>query len=212
MASRLKRLRIDRVDFVDKGANPGASITLAKRHTSKEQGMAEPNVLPEDVAKRMADAEEAVKALTKRAEDAERKAETNEAIAKKVAEDLAVEVEKRETVECEGIAKTLVLPGIEDKVGFVKALRQSPVADQVLAVLKVLAVADRTSAVFKELGSDHPAGAAKDGYERLGQIADALVAKGDFKTRADALPAAMDSPEGKAAYAEYKGTLTQGRA
>ena len=207
MATRLFRLRIDRVDFVDKGANPGAFITLAKRH-NEEKSMADTE-LPEAVAKRLADAEASVEALTKRAEDAEKKAEATEALAKKMADDLAVEVEKREVAECETIAKGLVLPGIEDKVGFVKALRTTPVAEQAIAVLKTLAVADRTSEVFKELGSDHPKGPNADPSDRLNEMADAVVKSGKATNRADALKAVLDTPEGKAEYAKYVGTKTR---
>src|SRR5690349_18486829 len=37
MATKLKGLVIDRVDFVDKGANPGAHIVIAKRETTVEK-------------------------------------------------------------------------------------------------------------------------------------------------------------------------------
>lgn len=205
MATRLARLRIDRVDFVDKGANPGAFITLAKRHTSKEQGMAE----TVDVEKRLADAEAQVIALQKAAEDATKRAETTEALAKKMADDLAVEVEKRATAEAEAISKALVLPGVEDKVAFVKGVRKAENGEAILAVLKTLAVADKTSEVFKELGSDHPSGAEKDGYDRLNQMAEELVAKGVHKTRAIALDAVLKTPEGKAEYEKYVATKTR---
>lgn len=170
--------------------------------------------LPEDVAKRVADAEAAVAALTKRAEEAEKKAETTEALAKQMADDLKAEVAKREQTEAESIAKSIALPGVEDKVAFVAKARKAlgpdwPVLE---GVLKALAIADKTSEVFKELGSDASAVATEDGYAELETIADGLVAKGLFKNRAAALPAAMKTPEGKAAYAKYQATLTQRRA
>lgn len=203
MATRLKGLRIDRVDFVDKGANPGALITLAKRATvTQERKMAE---LPEEVAKRIADQAEAIEALTKRADAAEAKQKETEAFQKAAETKLAEEVTKREAVEAESIAKALVLPGIEEKVPFVQTVKRMLGAEwpKMEGVLKALAVADRTSEIFKEVGSDHGRGIAKDGYDRINEIADSLVAKGDFKTRTAALPAAMNTPEGKAAYADY---------
>ncbi len=211
MTTALRRLRIDRVDFVDKGANPGALITLAKRATVKEPKMAE---LPEDVAKRLNDQAEAVAALTKRAEEAEKKAETTEALAKQMAEDLKTEVAKREQSEAVAIAKSVVLPGVEDKVAFVAKLRKALGADWPVleGVLKALATADKTSEVFKELGSDATQVATDDGYQELTLIADGLVAKGLFTNRAAALPAAMQTPEGKAAYAKYQATITTRRA
>lgn len=210
MTTVLRRLRIDRVDFVDKGANPGALITLAKRATVKESQMAE---LPEDVAKRMAEQEDAIKALTKRAEAAEQKADTTEALAKQMANDLTAEVAKREQAEAESIAKAVVLPGVEDKVAFIAKVRKAlgsewPVLEK---VLKELAVADRTSEIFKELGSDSAAVATDDGYAELTIIADSLVAKKLYPNRAAALPAAMQTPEGKAAYAKYQATITTAR-
>lgn len=206
MTTALRRLRIDRVDFVDKGANPGAFITLAKRH-NEEMPMADK--LPEDVAKKLADQAEAIEALSKRAEDAEKKAESTEALAKKMADDLAVEVEKRETAESETLSKALVLPGVTDKVAFVKAIRQTPVAAQILDVLKALSVADRTSEVFKELGSDAPAGTAKDPEARMSEMADAVVKSGKAPNHAAAMKAVLDTPEGKAEYAQYKANKTR---
>lgn len=66
MAQKLKRLRIDRVAFVDQGANPKAHIALCKR---KEAPMAEPTAaeLAETVTKLEGD----VAAATARAEAAE---------------------------------------------------------------------------------------------------------------------------------------------
>lgn len=172
--------------------------------------------LPEDVAKRLNDQAEAIAALTKRAEDAEAKAAEREAFQKQVEQTLADEIAKREASEAEAIAKSVVLPGIEaeQKVGFVQKVRKALGADwpQLESVLKALAAADRTSEVFKELGSDATAVATDDGYQELTLIADGLVAKGLFKNRAAALPEAMKTPEGKAAYAKYQQSITTRRA
>lgn len=205
MTTRLRKLRIDRVDFVDTGANPGAFITLAKRH-NEEKPMAE---MPEEVVKRLADAEEAVKALQKRAEDAEARALETVEFQKAAEAKLAEEIAKRETAECETIAQGLVLPGIADKAAFIKGLRQSPMAGAVIEVLKALAVADRTSEVFKELGSDHPAGPAREPDARLNEMAEALVKSGSVKNRAEGLKAVLDTPEGKAEYQKYVATKTR---
>ena len=97
MTTKLEGLEIDRVDFVDKGANPGAHITLFKRDTT----MAEKDVKTEPeatdaVAKRVAE-------LEKRATDAEAKAkEATEQVTKaneqalKAAERIAKLEEARE--------------------------------------------------------------------------------------------------------------------
>lgn len=209
MSAALKRLRIDRVDFVDKGANPGALITLAKRATkTQEQGMTE---LPEDVAKRMADQSEAIEALTKRADTAEAKQKETEAFQKAAEDALAVEIAKREATEAEGIAKGLVLPGVTEKTVFIQKVKHALGADwpAMEAVLKALSVADRTSAVFTEKGSDMPVGQAPDGYDRLNEMAEALVAKGTHTNRAHALDAVLKSPEGKAEYQKYVATKTR---
>jgi hypothetical protein len=203
------------VDFVDKGANPGALITLAKRH--KENDMAE----NEAVAKRLADAEAATEALTKRLDEAEAKAvaaeakaQETEVLAKAAESALAEEIAKRELVEVEAIAKTVVLPGVktEEKVTVVGKWRKAlgndfPVLE---GVLKALAIADKTSEIFKELGSDNKDTTEKSPLDRLNQMADELVAKGTYKSRAVALDAVLKSNEGKTEYAKYHAAQTRG--
>ena len=201
------------MDFVDKGANPGALITLAKRH--KENDRAE----NEAVAKRLADAEAATEALTKRLDEAEAKAvaaeakaQETEVLAKAAESALAEEISKRETIEAEAVAKSLVLPGVENKVAFVQSLKKGMGKDYpvVEGVLKALAIADRTSEIFKELGSDHKDTTEKSPLDRLNQMADELVAKGTHKSRAVALDAVLKSDEGKTEYAKYHAAQTRG--
>lgn len=63
MPSKLKKLRVDRVDLVDKGANPGAHIVLFKRDAPSEEEPAEGGaVVPNETDDKTQDAVVAEKA------------------------------------------------------------------------------------------------------------------------------------------------------
>lgn len=206
MTTKLTKLRIDRVDFVDNGANPGAFITLAKRAEEKAI-MAETNET--EVMKALKDQ---VADLKKRADEAEAKATASEAKAKETAEVLAKALDARETEQCVAIAKGLTLPGVkaEDKVAFVKSLRQSEAGVTALGVIETLTKQAAKSGLFVEKGSDG-AGDPVTGYALLEQMADDLVAKGQAKNTADGIEKAMKTPAGREAYEQSRQEALAGR-
>lgn len=208
MTAKLKKLRIDRVDFVDQGANPGAHITLAKRATTEEPHMADQKESEAAFEKRLKAMEDAQTALQKRAETAEAEAKAAVAKQEETAKALAKALDTQETKECESIAKGLTVPGVKDKVAFVKGLRASESGVEALKVIQTLTKQVAEGALFEELGSDNGTPVLK-GYQRLEQMADEFVTAGKAKNTAEGIQKAMATPEGKAAYAEYQSGLVR---
>jgi hypothetical protein len=87
MPHKLRKLRLRRIDLVDKGANQGAFVTLFKNMDDEGEPMPkdEPKAtpVPTDVEKRLADLEKSLADAEKRVTDAEAaKTATEEKVAK----------------------------------------------------------------------------------------------------------------------------------
>lgn len=193
------RLRLNRVDVVDKGANPGAHITLAKRAITEERLMADTkDILPEAVAKRLADLEADNKALSASVAKAE-------ADAKEQAETVAKMVETAAKAEAVTVAKGFdKLPGKTDEIAHLLfvAKRKFDAADYA-AFVTVLKAADaqiKAGKLFGVTGVDSDG----DTASKVDQmIAKRMTEKNE--TRPQALRAIQDTPEGRAAWAELRG-------
>lgn len=222
MATHLKRLRLDRIDFVDRGANPGAHIALFKRHTDnttndEESSMAEkkmteaeqiadltaklakaeadlaaapkPAEKPEDIEKNLP---EPVRALLEKAR-AEAK-ETGERIAK-----LEAERDRNQMIakanEFKGLGAADDLTAILLPVS--KAVPKD-VYDALLAKMKGWNEIAKTSAIFKEVGSN--AEGDQDPEVKLNVLAKAYHTAHPDLTPERAYSEVLKSSEGTALY------------
>jgi len=84
-------------------------------------------------------------------------------------------------------------------------------AAKVESVLKAANEAVAKGDLFKEAGAethDNPTGVAKaDAWAQIETIAANMVAKGEFKTQAEAIAKAMETPDGRRLYAIYTGKI-----
>lgn len=195
-----QQLRLNRVDVVDKGANPGAHITLAKRAPTEERPMAEQDkdTLPEAVAKRLADAETANVELAKRLKDAEDNAKVH-------AETVAKMLEDNARAESVTVAKSFTHIGTDEaklaEVLFVA--KRKLTADEYGSLTVVLTAANAQvakGALFATRGVD--------AQGEAGSELDKLVAKRMQDTKEAhgvALLAVLQTAEGKAAYNDVRG-------
>ena len=206
MTTVYRKLRLNRVDFVDKGANPGAHITLAKRALTEDRQMADnKDVLPEGVAKRLADLEAEKVTMAKRLADAEAKAAENEKMAKEQAEAVAKMLEDRAKDAALVVAKGLdKLPGKVDETAHLLFVAKRKFDDTDYATFEKMLTAChnqiKASKLFSVAGVDADGEAASD--------LDKLVTKRmteKHETQAVALRAVLETPEGKAAYSAIRG-------
>lgn len=199
-----RALRLNRVDFVDKGANPGALITLAKRATTEERHMAEPQ-MDAEVAKRLAEAETKRVELEKRLADAEAKAVKAEADAQTNAEAVAKMLEDAAKTEAVNVAKSLSkIPGETDAVAHLifTAKRKFDAADyeSFVTVLKAANAQLAAGKLFAVAGKDSDGSNASD----LDQMVQKRMT--DHKEPQHvALSKVLETPEGKAAYSAIRG-------
>lgn len=200
------RLRLNRVDFVDKGANPGAHITLAKRALTEDRQMAEnKDVLPEGVAKRLADLEADKIEMAKRLKVAEDAAVESATAAKEQAEIVAKVLEDRAKDAALGIAKGMdKLPGKSEEVAhLVFVAKRTFSADDYAQFEKTLTACHnqiKASKLFSVTGVDND-GEMASALDQL--VAKRMTDKGE--TQHVALAAVIKTPEGKAAW-----TITRG--
>lgn len=200
------RLRMNRVDFVDRGANPGAFITLAKRAPTEDRQMADTkDVLPEGVAKRLADLEAEKVALAKRVSDAEAKSAEAEKKATEQAEAVAKMLEDRAKDAALVVAKSLdKLPGKVDETAHLLFIaKRAFAADDYAQFEKVLTAANAQiakSKLFSVIGADTDGEGASD--------LDQLISKHMTEhkvSKSVALRAVLETSEGKAAYSAVRG-------
>ena len=203
MTTRLVDLVIDRVDFVDKGANPGAHITLFKRDTT----MADKNEATDaEVQKRMVYLETQVA-------DAEAKAkEATEQLGKSVERIATLESQSRDLVEksehAEFVAKAGQYNSIMKADDFAPILRkihktlsedERKVWYQWLGSLNTVA---KTSALFQEIGvGGSPEGGSA--YEKLEKMAAEIRKAEPTLTPEKAFNKAVRSDAGAKLYDEY---------
>lgn len=199
MSQVYRKLRLNRVDFVDKGANPGAHITLAKRAPTEERLMADTkDTLPETVAKRLADLEADNQALVAKVAKAEREAsEQSETVAKMV--------ETAAKAEAVTVAKGFdKLPGKTDEIAHLLfvAKRKFDASDYeaFVTVLKAADAQIKAGKLFSVTGVDSDGDAASKVDQ---MIAKRMTEKNE--TRPQALRAIQETPEGRAAWAELRG-------
>lgn len=204
MATKLTGLELDRVDFVDKGANPGAFITLFKRDGPMDKDVL---VKPEATEAQIAE-------LQKRASDAEKVAKEATDQAKQAAERIAkLESDQRELVEkseaAEFVAKAQGYRAIAKPDEFAPVLRKiHKTLDEAQRTwftkwLDSVAEIAKQSALFRELGvgGSPEAGTA---YDKLEKMARDRMAKGESKeTFEQAFAAVCESESGKRLYDEY---------
>lgn len=234
MAKKLKGLKLDRIDLVDKGANPGAMITLFKRDTMAEKPTPEQQI--EALTKSVAD-------LTKRATDAEAEVlklkakpveppkpedvlkgaspevqalikSTNERLekAEKDARENRERLEKaEEKAELESFTKRAEeLSGIgiaKSHAPILRKIAKALTADENKEfdrVLKALQEQVAKGALFVALGAD----GGEDGAEPLAKIekmaTDRAAKSAGKETYQQAYSAILETPEGKQLYAESR--------
>lgn len=203
-AALLKNLKLDRIDFVDDGANPGARITLFKR---KETPMAAQDAKDSteaiEVAKReAAEAKAQVAELTKRAEEAEKvakaNAETVEKMRDRLDRDEAIAIAK-------GMAPVAPADDLAEVVRIAKRVLPAETYTKLETILKAAAEKIKAGDLFSEKGT----GGAQSGatpLEKLNAMVDAeyaTVAKSNHRaTRAQVYADLLKSnPEARALYA-----------
>lgn len=204
MTTVYRKLRLNRVDFVDKGANPGAHITLAKRAPEEERRMAETKteLTPEAVAKQLT---EANIALEKRLKEAEDKAVKAEAAAKEQAEAVAKMLEDRAKDAALVVAKGLdKLPGKVDETAHLLFVAKRKFDDTDYATFEKMLTAChnqiKASKLFSVAGVDADGEAASD----LDQLVSKRMTE-KHESQSVALRAVLETPEGKAAYSAIRG-------
>lgn len=231
--ARLKRLRVTRVAFVDRGANPGAHITLYKRddtmakveelekqvadltakladataenETLRQQG--EKGTAPDPLAK----ADPAVRARVEELEKARQaEAARNEELAARVAK---MEADRDRTLY---VAKAAAFPGMGKADDFgptlgkiAKALTGDEFAafEQALrAMHEQLATGD----LFKAVGGD-VAGGDNTAWGQLEKMASDLVTAGKARSFAAAMTQVLETPVGVQLHKQYRAEQEGGR-
>lgn len=197
------KLRLNRVDFVDKGANPGAHITLAKRAPTEDRPMADTKEA-EAVAKRLADLDAENIELAKRLAVAEATAATNAATAQEQAETVAKLLEDRAKDAALSVAKGL------DKLGKVEetahllfvAKRKLDAEDyaQLERTFTALNAQIKASKLFGVTGVESDGDSASD-LDRL--VSKRMAEQGEAQHIAFA--EVIKTTEGKAAYSAVRG-------
>lgn len=201
-----RRLRLNRVDFVDKGANPGAHITLAKRAPMEERRMADSkDTLPEAVAKRLADLESEKVEMAKRLKVAEDAATENAKTAKDQAEVVAKMLEDRAKDAAMLVAKGLdKIPGKIDETAHLLFIAKRKFDDTDYAAFeKVLTACNaqiKASKLFSVSGSDASGDLASD----LDQLVSKRMTE-KSEPQHVALSEVLKTTEGKAAWAAARG-------
>lgn len=205
MATRLTELIIDRVDLVDKGANPEAHVTLYKRDcggrmkSEKTKGEYVPDEEDDDmekrdnqardskiddIAKRLDEVTAANEAIAKA--NADLKAE-NESLAERVAkaeasaasdrDQLAFLKGLRETEEAQGIAKECGMEASDTNVGLIRKMR-SALTPEEFDSWKATMVAKRVQvdeALTVSKGHSADAPASGKAWDTISKRADALM-------------------------------------
>lgn len=199
-------LRLNRVDVVDKGANPGAHITLAKRAPTEERQMADSkDVLPEGVAKRLADLEAEKVEMAKRLKVAEDTAAENAKAAKEQAEAVAKMLEDRAKDSALSVAKGLdKLPGKVDETAHLLFVAKRKFDETDYATFEKMLTAChnqiKASKLFSVAGVDAD-GEATSAMDTL--VTKRMTEKGEDK--GTAMLAVMSTPEGKQAWNALRG-------
>lgn len=213
MPKVLKRLTIDRIDFVDDGANEGARITLFKRN--KETPMADEKTVDQkaedapqtvELEKRLKDAEAASVELAKRLKDAEDAAKAS-------GEEVAKMRDRLEREDAIAIAKSVAhVASVDDLAEIVRVAKRAFTPEmygKFEAVLKGAETRIAKGALFQEFGSaGQDAGATP--AEKLDQMVKQEVTKRGGKATYATVYADLtkDNPEAKALYIQ---TQTEGR-
>lgn len=206
MTKVYRKLNLNRVDFVDVGANQMANITLAKRAQEEERRMADTkDTLPEAVAKRLADLEAEKVALSERVAKAEASASANEKAAKEQAETVAKMLEDRAKDQALTVAKSFPkLPGKVDEIAHLLFVAKRAFDDtDFTAFTTLLKAADAQIAagkLFGVTGQDTEGEAASD----LDKLVQKRMAE-HKEPQHIALLRVTETPEGKAAYREVTG-------
>lgn len=180
MATTLKNLKLNRIDFVDDGANEGARITLFKRN--QETPMPDetgPDVTVE-LEKRLKVAEEANAAIAKRLKDAEDAAAASAAAAKESAEVIAKMRDRQERADAIEIAKSVksvaAVDDLAEVVRVAKSALPTETFDKFIAILKAAHARIVTGGLFSEKGSDAPGNGAT-ATEKLDELTKTEVTK-----------------------------------
>lgn len=145
--------------------------------------------------------------LRKRFDDLE--AQAKDAVAKADAE-----IEKRETSEAIAKAeawKPLILDPAKVGPALAKFAKAEPEAAAELERALAAGTAQlETDKLFGELGSGGLSAGGAGPLEKMEAIAKQLVADGLATTKEEGMSKALDTPEGKAAYAEYSNSVAKG--
>lgn len=217
MATHLKRLRLDRIDFVDRGANPGAHIALFKRHSDEEPTMAEKKMTEAeqiaDLTAKLAKAEADLDAATKPAEkpeDIEKNLpEPVRALLEKARADAKANEERIAKLEAERdrnqmIAKANEFKGLgaaDDLTAILLPVSKAvpkDVYDALLTRMKGWNEIAKLSAAFKEVGSNNEGD--QDPEAKLNVLAKAYHTAHPDLTPEMAYSEVLKSSEGTALY------------
>lgn len=226
MATHLKRLKLDRIDLVDRGANPGAHIALFKRHTTngvplmpETPPMTEAEQIADltaKLAKANADLEEATKPPVKpddieknlspevKALLAKARADKDAADAVNKANDERIAKLEAERDRNQMIAKASefkALGAVEDLTAILLPIKKAApkeTYDALLAKMKGWDEVARTSALFKEVGGSGESD--NDPDAKLNLLAKQYHEKHPDLTEQQAYAKTLESPEGKALF------------
>lgn len=214
--SWLKRLRINRVALVDKGANPEAEIVLFKREhgfASMEECMAEHDDMDKCKAlmgemEKMTDKTPDPTAIEKRLAEFEKRAAEAEAKAKAADEKVQKLEDQREMdvfiAKASGLKDAGFTP---DDAAILRKVYKAVTAEEAKrldAILNGAAALARDSVAWREVGVAGAGGFGGGAYEKLEKMAKEVQAKEPKLTAAQAMTKAADTPEGLALYNEYE--------
>jgi hypothetical protein len=220
MTTELQHLRLNRIDLVDKGANPGAAVVLVKRDDSQEEPVSEKDKTPtvEDLQAQLA-------VEVQKREDAEAKlaeAKNDEGVTKRIADlekeakDAKAEADrnrdKLEKIEEETERREFIAKATEFEAAFGSPEVFGPIlrkAHKTLnederktldGLLESVTKMVRDSALFREIGGgrDGETGGAWDKIQKN------AAEKYPDKPKADAVSLYLKTAEGRKLHKAYR--------
>jgi len=207
MTTTLKGLRINRIDFVDRGANPGARVCLFKRDTQEEVVSNETPTVEELQAQLEAEVtkrQEAEAKLQETGEVSKRVTELEQKLAKSQDEvkDLREADEMRHAIVKAEKIEEIFGPAADFAPMLRKIYRTLDETERKAWDEKVTGAVElvKEAAHFKEIGSGGTDGAG-DAYSKLEKAA---RTKYPDKSTADAVSAFLRTAEGKELHKQYR--------
>jgi len=205
MTTKLKNLRVDRVDLVDKGANPGANVLLFKRDT--EDGMSDTKDVVEQIEQVREEQKgffaKVLSALTPEKVDVEPVDKRDETITKLETENAELAKQVNDLRHNEAIAKATELGFAGDDADVVTKMLDGLSPDEVQKVTEKLKGAKAVVETLDEKGSDNAADVDASAEGQILKMAEGLKAETPTLTEAEAYIKAIQSSEGQVLYAKH---------